>query len=297
MLVESHGVERGARVCTNQTRPCVHKSDFDSVLVRHILSTPTETMLALRIALSLSAACRTVCFVPATLRSNRHPNPSTLLFERSPPNADVFEGVHLPENEVPPSIPASGNATINPVEAKVQMFVGSVVGNPDYLKLNRQLKSDGLSFFQDLVVNGDHGPLKDTTPDHPDYKPFGNGDNAKILTYLLKTDPFFASALRKTKSGYELRSFDRKDPNCNNNPSLYRRLTSALTGSGHRVNFYFDEKMEITRFKVYDDVIGKKIFDGKVNDLVDSGVDLWASSALYNTLYYSQCIHATIHVL
>jgi hypothetical protein len=47
--------------------------------------------------------------------------------------------------------------------------------------------------------------------------------------------------------------------------------------------------MEITKFEVFDDVTGTPIPG-------DLDLQEWASSAIYNLLFYSSCVHATIHV-
>jgi hypothetical protein len=47
-------------------------------------------------------------------------------------------------------------------------------------------------------------------------------------------------------------------------------------------------------FQVYDDVRGTRIFQFFKDE---EDVDFWASSALYNLFFYTQSIHATIHVL
>ena len=166
-----------------------------------------------------------------------------------PPIPEVFPGMKLPPNETPPSLP---NAD---VFTTTQMFLGNMV--PAAFPLNGKPKSDGLGPVQEAFIRT---TLQGTVPNDPDYKFFGNSDNSKILTHLLKTDPFFASALTKTRRGFELKSFDRKDPDCKDSPSLFRKMAGTLTGSGHCVNFYFDWDMEITGYKVYDDVMGTMIF-------------------------------------
>jgi hypothetical protein len=102
-----------------------------------------------------------------------------------------------------------------------------------------QTKSDGLQAMQQVFIDT---TLNGKVPDQEDYKFVGNGNHSKNLTYFLKTNPFFASALTvKKKGGFELLSFDPKDPDNENNASLYRKTMATLSGPGRRVNFRFDD--------------------------------------------------------
>ena len=47
---------------------------------------------------------------------------------------------------------------------------------------------------------------------------------------------------------------------------------------------------------MYDDATGARVFQLR-DGIGDDKLDFWASSALYNTLFYAECIHATIHAL
>ncbi|OEU20332.1 hypothetical protein FRACYDRAFT_236406 [Fragilariopsis cylindrus CCMP1102] len=138
--------------------------------------------------------------------------------------------------------------------------------------------------------------LDGTVANQPAYEHFRTDYNcAKNLTYLVKTDPFFASALTNTHSGFELRSFDRKYPDAKDEiASLFRNLLSNLDSPGHRVNISFDSDMEITSYRVYDVVTGSRIFQfgGEKYKKIDD----WASSAVYKTFLYAEAVHATIHV-
>ena len=101
--------------------------------------------------------------------------------------------------------------------------------------------------------------------------------------------------MTKTHSGFELRSFDRKYPDAKDEKaSLFRNLLSNLDGPGHRVNISFDSDMEITSYRVYDVVTGSRIF--QFGGEKYKKIDYWASSAIYNTFFYAEAVHATIHV-
>eukprot|EP00978_Attheya_sp_CCMP212_P022627 scaffold67746_cov50-Attheya_sp.AAC.1 len=67
-------------------------------------------------------------------------------------------------------------------------------------------------------------------------------------------------------------------------------MLRTLNGVGHRVNFQFDSQMNIKSFQVFDDIDGREI---QVQGDLDQ--KKYASSALYNILFYASSIHATIH--
>ena len=70
----------------------------------------------------------------------------------------------------------------------------------------------------------------------------------------------------------------------------------TFAGVGHRVNVRFNSDMNrIVRITFYDDLKGK--FIEKVKSFDEKDLEYYASSALYNLLYYLSRIHATIHVL
>jgi hypothetical protein len=212
------------------------------------------------------------------------PEPTPTPPSPAPPPREVFTGMSLPPGEIPPAI---NDAT---VQAKIDAFL-PVMANA-VLPMFGQPKLLGLERVQDAWIKT---TLNGTVANHPDYKYFGTDNKAKALTYLVKTDPFFASALTKTCIGFELRSFDIKDPDAKDeNASLFRKLVSNLDGAGHRVNFYFNSDMEITSYRVYDDVTGSRIF--QFGGEKDEKLDYWASSAIYNTFFYAEAVHATIHV-
>uniref|UniRef100_A0A7S1BET1 Uncharacterized protein n=1 Tax=Corethron hystrix TaxID=216773 RepID=A0A7S1BET1_9STRA len=209
--------------------------------------------------------------------------------EKSPPTPDtsvalpqVFDGVDLPENKVPPPV---DNPITNDL---VNQFVPQAITAA--APLLDKPKSEGTGSLQELILDT---TLRGTVPDDDDYQYFGNGNNTKILRYLLVTDPFFASALTKTKLGFELRSFENRDHKGNLDPSLYRKMVTMLMSPGRRVNFFFDRHMEIRGYKAYDDMMGQKVSDSFKGDM---DIDYWASSVLYNLGFYASCIHATIHV-
>jgi hypothetical protein len=202
--------------------------------------------------------------------------------EPTPPREEVFPGMKLPDNEIPPAIDD------DTVQNKIAAFVVGAMF-PAIETIYGKPKSEGLGPVQDAFIQT---TLKDTAPYNPDYKYFGTGDNTKILIYLLKNDPFFTSALTKTQTGFELRAFDKSDPYAKDEKaSLFRKLASNQIGVGHRVNFYLNHRMEITSYEVYDDVTGSKL---PVDN--DENQEYWASAAIYNVFFHAEAVHANIHV-
>lgn len=203
----------------------------------------------------------------------------------------VFPGVHLPKNEVPKNL--FDEEVQNKVKACAMFLAPAAMGLSGTPKIDPKGSPNTLVPMQNALIQS---TLKDSVPQE-DYNYFGNNDHSKVLTTLLKTNPFFASALTKSSKpgcAYELKSFAVVDPlGHGDHASLYRRLVSTLISPGHRVNFFFNSEMEIVNFKVFCDVTGKRIH--KFGD-EDVDIDYWASSALYNILFYVQCVHATIHV-
>ena len=190
------------------------------------------------------------------------------------PLAEVLPGVCLPEGVEPPR---PHNAYTNKQVGKFKKQV------PAIFALIGQRKTS-LAAAQSLMlgINGIPGTVPSET-----YRYFGNKkDHAKGLTILLKSNPFFASALTDTEDGFELKSYDPAEKS----PSLFLQTLGTLNGVGHRVNFQFDKKMEMTSFAVFDDITG-----GEIQGDLDR--DYWASSAIYNVIFYASCIHANIHVL
>ncbi|KAL7524099.1 hypothetical protein ACHAXR_000438, partial [Thalassiosira sp. AJA248-18] len=143
--------------------------------------------------------------------------------------------------------------------------------------------------------------LANQIPDAKEYKFFGNGKHSKNLEYLLKTNPFMAAALTERDDGFELRSFDKHDPEAeDDSATLFRQIMSCLGGgAGHRVNIRFNSDMAMVEIRVYEENNGKRIERIKSSDAKsgDDDVEKWASSALFNLGFYASCVHADIHIL
>ncbi len=206
----------------------------------------------------------------------------------------VFPGVSPPSGKVPDviRIPAVVEDVFGKesFSANAAVFGAQMVGTPkdsdtimDKIK-NMLITKQGLDSY---------------LPEPDEYKFFGNDDHSNNLLYLVKTNPFMASALTMTtkpgKDRFEIKSFDPNDPDCEGDKcTLYQKIIGTHNGSGHRVNIEFNSKMtRIRRVKVFDDTTGLPVLDTTDKEEIDQ----WAASAIYGLIFYASSIHATIHVL
>jgi len=124
-----------------------------------------------------------------------------------------------------------------------------------------------------------------------DYKYFGSGDNVRNLQLFLSNNPFFASALTSgnVQNTFNLFSFDPSHAvtEIKEDMSWFMNLTSKLDNDYPRVNMVMNSKMEIISYQVYN-MTGKSYIKKSVNDA--------AGDVLYLLSYYTECIHALIHV-
>jgi len=127
-----------------------------------------------------------------------------------------------------------------------------------------------------------------------DYKYFGSGDNVRNLQLLLSNNPFFASALSSGSSRhtFNLFSFDPLNPSeafmeGNHDIPWFLNLCSKLDDDYPRVNMVMNSKMEIVSYEVY---------DLKTKTHVEKSVNEAAGDILYLLSYYTECVHALIHV-
>ena len=145
-----------------------------------------------------------------------------------------------------------------------------------------KLKSDCAKVFTKL-----HDQYRQTVLEHetllpPDYKFFGTGNNIENLQLLLQNNPFYASALTINPSGnFVVNTIGVKE-------SYYSRLIAALDKSYPRVNAVFNSKLELTSFQYFDDN-GSPIETSKTKSEA-------AGDVAYLLTYYSECVHALIHV-
>jgi len=208
--------------------------------------------------------------------------------ERGSPLPRVFPGVDLPSSaDIPVAInhPFSNERQLD-FTPPVCAHLSAMIGKPKSYKTFTTFGQNRFVATQNVGAQ---------IPDVSEYKFFGNGNHSTNLEYLLKTNPFMATALTECDSGFELRAFDKDDPKAEDpSASLYRQLMSCLGGPNHRVNIRFDSDMSIRQIRVYDEIEGDVI---KIIRSDEEEFDYWASSALFNLSYYASCVHANIHVL
>ncbi len=163
----------------------------------------------------------------------------------------VLPGVDLPS---PDDIPK--DIYYNFVSTRVNLFLGAIVPTGAAAAMIGKPKSDkdktSTIVAQKLLLGSQK--IAAQIPNASEYKFFGNGDHSTILEYLLKTNPFMASALTECGSGgFELRAFDKEDPRAEDpSATLFRQIVSCLGGANRRVNIRFDSKMSIHQIRVYE---------------------------------------------
>jgi len=179
---------------------------------------------------------------------------------------------------------------------RVPLFLGAAATGAAGSMLNRPKSTPGTTIVAQRAYISTQ-KIATQIPNPGEYKFFGNSNHAKNLAYLLKTNPFMASALTERGDGFELRAFDKEDPEAKDgSATLFRQIMSCLGGgAGHRVNIRFNSDMTIDQVRVYEENSGKRIAKIKSED--SDEVDKWASSALFNIGFYASSVHANIHVL
>lgn len=210
------------------------------------------------------------------------PSSATAAAAAVPALPEVFKGIHLPPWDMTQGLGVLNEHTVKKVTDYVQKASVDNVGLFGQPKDNLDIARKVLA---DVANLGDDDAGKD------DYRVFGNSNYEKQLVLLLQTNPFMASALTECKNGgkggFELKSHDPNEKN----PSLFLRILRTLNGNGHRVNFQFNDKMEIESYTVFDDTTGQELYVDDQERRQD-----YASSAIYNLMFYASAIHATIHV-
>jgi len=205
----------------------------------------------------------------------------------------VLPGVDLPSTDEIPEVirhDFTDNRVALFLGASIQGTAARMLGKPKDDKSATTVAQRNILSSQKIAAK---------IPNPSDYKFFGNGNHSKNLVYLLKTNPFMAAALTEARWGFELRAFDKSDPEAKDaSASLFRRITSCLGGAAHLVNIRFSKNFRMTEIRVYEEsttnMIRRIVIDE--NTSIED-IDYWASSALFNLGYYASCVHANIHVL
>jgi hypothetical protein len=261
--------------------------------------------LSIAVILALGFADSATAFTPSSLLSCSSASRTKLYFQEgsditeeakakteAPPQPHepprpVFKDIKLRDGAIPEPNP------LQSVNDRVQTFFGPVA-SPESFSMFGAPKTTEWKIAQNALVES--MDLKQGIPNPDAYNFFGTDDHEQNLIHFVKSNPFFASALTEKGHNFELRAFDNKDPKADDKPTLFRKIMSSLGGYGHRVNVEFDSDLtKIKSIKVYDDITGDRIH--KFSSRNEEEIRKWASSAIYNLLFYSSSIHGTIHVL
>jgi len=145
------------------------------------------------------------------------------------------------------------------------------------------------------------------------YKHFGTQNQwQKVLTELLKCNPFFASALtyNETNNTFHLTAYS----DSNAGTGYYYDTMQTMLGedretmcNDRKINVTFDKDLNITGVQ-YFDVDAQKMVDAESNSNMDvknralpaggeKAWDFYITGVLYNLLFYVQAIHSNIHIL
>jgi hypothetical protein len=126
----------------------------------------------------------------------------------------------------------------------------------------------------------------------PSFSSFGNQEFQQMLTLLCQVNPFFASALTFSQENNTLELIAYKEGEHSESDSLYLKLMRILSSKNpsHNINVYFDEDMKVRGIQIIDQ-------DGNERIAEKDEMDYYATSALYNLLFYATAIHANFHIL
>ena len=161
----------------------------------------------------------------------------------------VLPGVDLPSPQAEIEIPETIDHPF--VETRVDSFIGSALQGTLLNMLGKAKSDKSVTAVSKamLLASQKIGSQINSS----EYKFFGNGNHSQNLKYLLKTNPFMATAITERDGGFELRAFDKSDPYAEyESASLFRQIVSCLGGSSHRVNIRFDANMSIREIRVYE---------------------------------------------
>ena len=204
-------------------------------------------LLALAAAISTPT---TKAFVPSAFTAQSAGAaklPSTVRLDAGKKLPQVLPGVDLPS---PPAEIPEGIGYPH-VDTRVALFLVPAI-QPTVINMLGQPKSDksATAAAKDIFLASQEIGAQINSSE---YKFFGNSNHSQNLKYLLKTNPFMATAVTARGSGFELRAFDKQDPDAENeSATLYRQIISCLGGAGHRVNIRFDANMSIREIRVYE---------------------------------------------
>jgi hypothetical protein len=195
----------------------------------------------------------------------------------------IIPGVHLPEPEVFSNFQIASmlfDLSVKVEETALGWLSASGSGG-NAMKGSKKSNLKPIKDLQDLFTNTII-ENKELLP--ANYKHFGKDDMSDNLILFLKNNPFFTSSLVEYQEGlYECVSSREKG----DKETWFTKLVDCLDDSYLRVNVRFDKDFKIHSFVCYKK--GEVVHHVKEDD---------ACAALVLLLvYYSECVHALIHVL
>jgi len=205
---------------------------------------------------------------------------------------EVFDGVSLPHDEPRPK-KIGQLFDINWYTVQRVIFGFSLGGGVSDAIVGKAKTPTSLDPAQAYVAKYNKIDVAPALPPVEGYKLFGGDDYVTILGLLLKTNPFFAMALTTSSAKGATFALTAHDAAWTTPPTLYAKLIGTMIGYGRRVNFVFDDKMQIIECTYYDEMSAQTPIK------VTNGDDLqkWAAAGIYNLLFFVSAIHGTIHVL
>lgn len=195
------------------------------------------------------------------------------------PNAEIFTSAEA--GEMLRDMTGSSSAQIVKLSAQLPGHLNKIHG----LEITAANMEEIYKFYVDAFVANKHMLPRD-------YRHFGSDDAKKLLVAFLKSNPFFASALKARldehgKAVFEVKSVDDE-------PTWFSRYIATYHAAFPRVNVAFDDKFSIVSLQLlhYDEAQKKHVAQTTSVDEQEA-----CSRLLFLLTYYFEVVHTTIHVL
>lgn len=210
---------------------------------------------------------------------------------------EVLHGVHLPYYSYPQTKALMNVFNLN-FYTNYQVVKGVVTRNerlPSHIVNKSKTSTDAyFEHTQQMMVQNVIKECKYQPDPVPGYLYFGNKKFSKILSLLLKENPFFANFLTAGEDDGErylqLQAFDEDAPE-KDLGTFFSLFAKKIYGKYRLFNVQFNADMEITRLVYYDKEAEKTVVTLKKD------WDYWASAVVYEIKLFSGAVHSTIHVL
>ena len=214
-----------------------------------------------------------------------HDRIDNLLELQSKTNFDVFLTTFLPmivpNLEIPPALAI--------LDTQIDLSVLVEEEKPG--KEEAQPRSEEFRKIYSQVINRYIRTNIDDPQPVEGYLYFGNRDHTKILPMLCQVNPFWASALTAGGDNDEYLELNAYHHGSSPSPdSKYLTIVSAMIPDpARRINVRFNKDMTVNQIITYE--------SGEAVIVPEEEWNYYASGVCYNMLYYTQNIHALIHVL